>query len=218
MHRCPSKAVRGDYLETQVWAELEQFLRNPSPVLRRLQAKLETGAKGKKKNVERLRRLEGMRARRAVERTRVIGLYRRGRISETMLDEQMAVIAREEAALQLQIDELRSKITSPDSVRSAISSAETMLAKLRERLDGVVSWECKRELVEVLVAGVRVDTFEQGGVRKNKVTVTYRFSEPGEPVPLVLPQAYTERAVVSKKRHKVPSVSRKPDRRATRTR
>lgn len=40
--RCQGKAVRGDQLEQQVWADVESFLRNPEPVLQQLHAKLES--------------------------------------------------------------------------------------------------------------------------------------------------------------------------------
>jgi DNA-binding transcriptional regulator YiaG len=70
------------------------------------------------------------------------------------------------------------------------------LAKLRKRLDEPVSWEMKRRLIEVLVAGVRMDTVEECGVKQSKITVTYRFSEPDQPMPIVLPQSYSSGGVV----------------------
>ena len=194
--RCPSKAVRGDHLEAQVWADVEQFLRNPGPVLQQLQAKLEADAAGANKLQDRLGRLEGLLARKTEERNRVVSLYRRGRIDDKALDGQMAEIGGEEGALQAQVAELRATVTSAASVRKTVGSAELLLAKLRQRLDGPVSWECKRELIEVLVAGIHVDTIDSDGIRQNKIMVSYRFSEPGEPAHLVLPQAYSTGAVV----------------------
>jgi len=188
--------VRGDHLEVQLWADVEQFLRNPGPVLQQLQAKLEADASGASKFEVQKARLESILAKKTQERVRVVGLFRRGRIDEKILDEQMAEIGDGEAALQAHIEELRGKVTSADSVRKTVGSAEALLARLRERLDQPVSWECKRELIEVLVAGVLVDTLEVDGFKQNKITVTYRFSEPGEPAQLVLPQAYSVGAVV----------------------
>jgi transcriptional regulator with XRE-family HTH domain len=52
------------------------------------------------------------------------------------------------------------------------------------------------EPYRVLVAGVIVETFEEGGVRQTKTTVTYRFSQPNQPMPLVLPQSYSTGSVV----------------------
>ena len=165
-------------------------------MLQQLQVRLERDATGTDKVMDRLRRLEGLLAQKAHERTRVVELYRRGRINEAVVDEQMGEIGREEGALELQIDELRVGVTSIESVRTTVGSAETLLMKLRQRLEGPVSWQCKRELIEVLIAGVCVDTIDDDGVRQNKITVSYRFSEPGEPAGLVLPQAYSIGAVV----------------------
>ena len=51
-------------------------------------------------------------------------------------------------------------------------------------------------ILQVLVAGVRVDTVEECGVKQTSTTVTYRFSQPGQPMPLVLPHSYnTGRAI-----------------------
>jgi transcriptional regulator with XRE-family HTH domain len=108
----------------------------------------------------------------------------------------MDEIGKEEAALEAQVAELRSKIAGADSIGATISSAQTLLANLRTRLDEPVSWELKRHLIEVLVAGVRVDTVEECGVKQSKTTVTYRFSQPDQPMPLVLPQSYNTGRVV----------------------
>jgi transcriptional regulator with XRE-family HTH domain len=76
-----------------------------------------------------------------------------------------------------------------------MSSAQALLASLRKRLDQPISWEQKRRLIEVLVAGVRVETVETCGVKQAEITVTYRFSQPGQPMPLVLPQSYSTGSV-----------------------
>ena len=54
----------------------------------------------------------------------------------------------------------------------------------------------KRRLIEVLVASVRVDTVEECGVKQAEITVTYRFSQPDQPMPLVLPQSYSTGRVI----------------------
>ena len=101
-----------------------------------------------------------MLAQRATERNRVVGLYRRGRLTDADLDAQMDEIAKEETALEAQIAELGGRITGADSIGANIGSAQALLAKLRKRLDEPISWELKRRLIEVLIAGVRasVDT------------------------------------------------------------
>src|SRR6202035_2627562 len=87
--RCHSKTVRGDQLEQQVWSDVEPFLRNPEPVLQQLHAKLETQGRGSGQSRNQVARLEGLLAEKATEQSRVVSLYRRGRLTETDLDAQM---------------------------------------------------------------------------------------------------------------------------------
>lgn len=78
--RCQSKSVRGDLLEEQIWSDVEAFLRNPGSVLQQLQARLESDAKGSEPIRQQIARLEGLLANKATERSRVVGLFRRGRL------------------------------------------------------------------------------------------------------------------------------------------
>ena len=141
-------------------------------------------------------RLEGLLAQKGTERSRVVGLYRRGRLTDAELDAQMDEIGKEETALEAQIAELGGRIAGADSIAGSINSAQVLLANLRKRLDQPVSWEQKRRLIEVLVGGVQVDTVEECGVKQNRITVTYRFSQPGEAMPLALPQSYATGRVI----------------------
>jgi hypothetical protein len=50
-----------------------------------------------------------------------------------------------------------------------------MLEKLREKLDAGVTWDVKRQLVEVLVDGVTVETTGDEKSRQAIVNVRYRF-------------------------------------------
>jgi site-specific DNA recombinase len=194
--KCQAKAIRGDELEAQVWSDIETFLRNPGPVLQQLHERLESDAKGSDKARQQITRLEGLLAKKAEERNRVLGLFRRGRLDDKALDQQMDEIGKEETALEKQLEELRGKVTSSESIAATVSSAQSLLAKLKKRLDGPVSWEIKRQLVEILVANIRVDTTESWGVKQAGITVNYRFAQPGTPMPVVVTQAYTGNARV----------------------
>ena len=180
--RCQAKAIRGDQLESQVWSDVESFLRNPEPVLQQLHARLDSDAKGSDQTRKQVARLEGLLAQKATERNRVVGLYRRGRLNDAELDAQMDEIGKEETALEAQIAELGGRIAGADSIAGNISSAQALLAKLRKRLDEPVAWEQKRRLIEVIVAGVRVDTVEEGGVKQTRTTghVPLQPARPGD--------------------------------------
>ncbi len=59
--------------------------------------------------------------------------------------------------------------------RSGLESAEALLTRLRKRLDQPLTFERKRQLVELLVGGIRIETIRNGAQRENVVTVTHRF-------------------------------------------
>ncbi len=88
--------MRGDQLEQQVWSDIEKFLRNPGEVLAQIQRRLKTDASASASAGKQIRRLEALLPEKAIERERVVGLYRRGRISDLDLDQQMEQIGSEE--------------------------------------------------------------------------------------------------------------------------
>jgi len=173
--RCPSKAVRGEELEQMVWGDVLEFLRKPSVVIERLQARMRDEANDTTKNQDHLRRLRGLLAGKAEERSKVVGLYRRGRLNDAELDQQMQEIDRDAAGLAAQIEELEGKLAGTDSTGAVLEGAEALLTRLRKRLDQPLTFERKRQLVELLVGGIRIETIRNGAQRENVVTVTYRF-------------------------------------------
>jgi hypothetical protein len=58
---------------------------------------------------------------------------------------------------------------------AVLANVEAMLHRLREKLDEGISWELKRQLVEVLVDGISIDTVEAGNRREAIVNVRYKF-------------------------------------------
>jgi site-specific DNA recombinase len=192
--KCPSKSVRGDYLEKLVWSDVDTFLRNPGSVLEQLKAKFDAETKGAHKEEQKQQQIEALLAEKANERGRVVGLYRRGRLTDADLDQQINEIGQEEAALQAQLEDLKGKVKGSESVNANLTSAEALLGTLRERLDQGMSWEHKRQLIEILVARIRVDTAETCGIVQPKVTITYRFEKPNE-IERVVPVDYISRPI-----------------------
>jgi site-specific DNA recombinase len=174
--RCPSKDVNGSFLETTIWADIESFLRNPGAVIEQLQKRIAAERNDAKPIKDRLTKLQGALYEKITERDRMFGLFRKGRIQEDALNVQMDQIDREEAALKARIDDLSTQLRGTEAGAARLGSAGALLAKLRARLDEPISWELKRQLVEVLVGGVRVDTFQENGKRCAAVTVTYRLA------------------------------------------
>jgi hypothetical protein len=65
---------------------------------------------------------------------------------------------------------------------------------LRTRLDDPVPFELKRRIVEILVEKVEANTIERWGVEQSEIVINYRFSQPDEPAPLVLPRLHKLRS------------------------
>jgi hypothetical protein len=90
----------------------------------------------------------------------------------------MADIETERRNLTEALEAARERLGGVQTATSRIDSAEALLRELNGRLDGPVTWELKREFVETLVDGIRVDTVEKNGRREAIVHVTYCFDPP----------------------------------------
>jgi len=171
-HRCPAKDVNGIFLEDAIWNDIEDFLRNPGDVAEILRQKIAARRHNRAPKFDR-RSLEMTLATKAEERARVLGLFRKGRIDEPALDAQLDEIAAEEESLRTRL--AAACDPEPEEEAAALASVPGLLEKLREKLDAGVTWEMKRQLVEVLVDGITVDTVGTGTARQAIVRVRYKF-------------------------------------------
>jgi hypothetical protein len=103
----------------------------------------------------------------------VLGLFRKGRIDEAALDCQLDEIVAEEESLRIRLAAARAP--EPAQEAAALASLPAMLEKLREKLDEGVTWELKRQLAEVLVDGITIDTVGTGTGREAVINVRYKF-------------------------------------------
>jgi site-specific DNA recombinase len=170
--RCPSKDVNGLFLEDAIWNDVEQFLRNPGEVIEGLRQKIAARATDRVPEFDR-RSLEIALETKAEERARVLGLFRKRRIDEAALDAQLDEIDAEEQSLRDRLN--TTQPVEPAQELEALENVEALLERLRAKLDEGVSWELKRQLIEVLVDGITVGTIEAGTKRQAVVNVRYRF-------------------------------------------
>ena len=174
--RCPSKSINGSYLEQLVWQEVESFLRNPGAVLAELQKRMTAREESQTDGQERLEHLELALQNKTEERGRVLAIYRRGRIDDKTLDQQLGEIEAETAAIQKGIEEAKHAASQHADDSKGLASAEQLLCELRAKLDEPISWKVKRRLVELLVGEIRVATVERDGKKSAEITATYRFA------------------------------------------
>ncbi len=101
--KCPAKSLNGDYVERLVWADIESFLRNPGEILERLRERV---AMQDGERVDSEKELDDLTARlqqKTMERERILGLFRRGRIDDAELDQQLDLIDAESAGLKAEV-------------------------------------------------------------------------------------------------------------------
>jgi transcriptional regulator with XRE-family HTH domain len=176
-------------VERLVWADIESFLRNPGELIQKLRERL---AMQDGERQSRQKELDDLRERlqqKTVERDRVLSLFRRGRIDETTLDQQLDQIDAEASDLRSDIETTARGLSVGDRT-AKLQSAEELLTTLRDRLAGPIPPELKRRIVEILVERVEANTVERWGVQQSEVVITYRFSQPDEPAALVLPRSH----------------------------
>ena len=183
--KCPAKNLNGDYVERLVWADIESFLRNPGELLGRLRDRLAMQDGERQRRQKELGGLEAMLAQKTEEQNRILVLFRRDRIDEKTLEEQLDQIKVEAEDLQLEIDTVSRTLSAGDRT-AQLQSAESLLATWRDRLDGPIPAQLKRQIVEILVESIQANTVEHWGVQQSEIAITYLFTQPPEPAALVL--------------------------------
>jgi site-specific DNA recombinase len=187
--KCPGKSLNGDYVERLVWADIQSFLRNPGEILERLRERVAMQDDERQRRQKELDDLTERLQQKGSEQDRVLGLFRRGRIDDATLDQQLDQINTEAFRLHAEIEAATRALAASDRT-AQLRSAEELLASLRKRLDGPVPPELKRRIVEILVEKIQANTVERWGVQQSEIIINYRFSQPNEPAVLVLPRSY----------------------------
>ena len=185
--RCSSGHIRALELESLVWADIAGFLRAPGEVIDQLRTELLSRGADPQKAKSELDRLDQLVSGHEQQRATLYRLFRRGTITESDLEAQMAEIAGEHSALENERERLKAEWERARNSQGALDSAEQLLERLRLKLDASgnekLGWELKRRIVEELVAGIEVESLfgpasPRGKQRTAVVHVTYRFEAP----------------------------------------
>ena len=175
--RCPSRPVPAT-LEQVVWADIESFLRNPGPVIEEVAESLEDLGSQVEAIRKEVRTAERGLADKNSEREAVLALYRRGRIDDATLDQQLDEIERERVGLTEALSDAQERLRGVEGASAHLRDAEAVLRTLNARLDQPLTFALKRDLVETLVESIQIDTVADDGKRKLIATIRYRFTPP----------------------------------------
>lgn len=173
--RCQSKSINGR-IEDVIWGEIEGFLRNPGEVLAALAQERQGQRESTPCVASELESVEAALRSKATERELILDLYRRRMIVALDLERQLQKIGAEEKGLADRAATLRLRAEQVDRSDASLSSATDVLQELSRRLDGPLTWDIKRRLVEMLVDSIKVETKTENPRKTAEVTVKYRFT------------------------------------------
>jgi len=176
--RCSGASMNAAKIETLVWEEIERFLRNPGEIIEQLRGVLENQLADTESLEKRVSRLTSDLNGKEDEWESLLRLYRRGQMSEASLDLQMKEVNDEESSLKAEFQRIQSELLKAQNSNESLLSVENILFKLRLNLDAELSWDVKKEIVDALVEGIRVETVETEKGKKPFVKVKYRFEKP----------------------------------------
>jgi len=177
--RCQAKLVSTAWLEELVWEDCRAFIRNPGEALMEAQRQLHERMSQTDRLEGEQQRIEQALSEKATERERIMTLFRRGHATLHDVEEQLEAIAQETAALRTTLESLQAQRTLVQAYEAHYYEAETLLTQLRNRLDEIErddDIQLKRQVVEILVAGIRVDTEGMGRAKQAHITISYSFT------------------------------------------
>jgi site-specific DNA recombinase len=179
---CRSKAI-GAEIEDIVWSEIEKYLANPGKVIERVSEAIRREQKKNPVDWNEIERLQAEAAKKDGERDALLSLYRRGRIDDASLDRQLDAVEAERAALLAEVEQLTRRHVITAQAAEQAAGIDALLAEIRARLAAGVDRATKRLIIEMLVAGIAVDTEGEGNQHHKQaiVTITYRFAPSAGP-------------------------------------
>jgi hypothetical protein len=113
------------------------------------------------------------------ERERILLLFCRNRIALPDAEAQLEDITREEAALRQQLSGFEAQKALAEAYEAHLTEASLFLHRLQERvaeIDQTNDVATKRQVIELLVLGIQIDTLARQEGRDKGYTVTVKYA------------------------------------------
>jgi site-specific DNA recombinase len=175
--KCTSKYLSKERVEELVWNDCLQFISNPENLINEL-ANTSCEKKSRKEELEtEIKALSGYIVQKEVEKQKILDLYRMNIIDNSDVEKQLAKISREKNTLLQRVSALGKEIDTDRASVIAISSIERLMADLHNKIkEGEVTFEIKREIVQLLVDRVLVESKPDENNRiEAKLHIYYSF-------------------------------------------
>lgn len=172
--KCPSKNVKADLIEHVVWGEIERMLLTPNEVMERIVK--EQGEHDRETAKADRTTLERNLAAKDTERERILDLYRRELITLDDLSRQMEKITQEESYIRSRLGEIDREVSAREVQEHRLKTVQDVLTNLRSVMNNGLTWEVKRQIVELLVVEVKANTVGERRDKQLEVQVTFAFN------------------------------------------
>jgi site-specific DNA recombinase len=189
--RCSSHTIHAHWIEAVVWEDCRNFIMHPGKALaeaqHQLQDRMQQVASMDAARSQYLRAL----AEKTQERDRIMTMFQRGRLPLKDAEARLDAIASEEAALRQQCTALDAQKALAEAYEAHMTNANILLHRLQKQLatiDATNDQATKRQVIELLVHGIRIDTDAN---REVSATITYAFSSERVAYISTHPRGYT---------------------------
>jgi site-specific DNA recombinase len=176
--RCRSKSLPADWLEEQVWDHVREFILDPGAALDEYRARLRERMAAVSGADEQRRLILARLAETDAEEERVVFLFRKGGISDVVLERQLNDIAADRGRLRAELESLRMAVALVEAQEADLTTSARALAKMREELAAIEAaddWGRKREAIKEYVREVVVESKGAGRTMTAVVKVALRL-------------------------------------------
>jgi site-specific DNA recombinase len=177
--RCRAKSLKALWLEDLIWQDCREFILNPGDALAEAKRQLETRRSQSPSMEQEQRGLQQALAEKAVERERVMTMFQRGRLTLDEAEARIDAVETEAAQLRTLLTGLQAQHEITETFAAHYAQTSTLLAALSADLEAVErsnDLARKRQVVELLVAGIRVDTQMMPHGKEAQVAITYSLT------------------------------------------
>jgi site-specific DNA recombinase len=178
--RCRGKVVKAAWLEAAVWADIDYRLRHSEDIIGEARRQMAERRRDASAAAEQRRTFTAALAAKDDERQTVITMARRRKISPEEADRELDAIAREQRAIQAELDMLANREAVARIVADQADAIEQDLADVRAELDGPLTFERKRTIVTRFVNRIEIAIEGEARRKKAHIRLHYRFSAPRE--------------------------------------
>jgi site-specific DNA recombinase len=170
---CKGAAIPADFIETYIWDQCREFVRNPGEVINLLQAKIAEQLNSTKDTAERQYALQQTLLAKGQARERIKQIFMYGHITPEEMDASYKAIDREISVIRMEIDALRSQASVDAAYAQYYENTTTLLESLRDRVEKADD-TLRQYVISKLVSRIEVNTvFEPE--KKASFACTFHF-------------------------------------------